>query len=240
MTVLVNTFEGGSNGVTITTGNSGGVSGNAFDTLNIGSGATFAFDNAKAAHGSLSCKVATGASAAVSLAEWSASMGSQAQVWFRLYLYFTGNPAASLAVWRGYQGISTLCAGLDVASNGTLFMQNAAFGTIFSTTTAIPLNQWFRVEGFAIGSASVGQAELKLYSNADSTTATESHTSAANQNTTGAMDHYRYGVIASTANVGPWWMDDIGLSNTGYIGPVSTAGTSESSPVPIFAAAQGL
>ena len=39
MTQLLNSAEGGSNGTTVTTGNSGGTSGNAFDSVLIGTGA---------------------------------------------------------------------------------------------------------------------------------------------------------------------------------------------------------
>ena len=34
MTTLANTFEGGTNGVTLTAGNTGGASGNALDVIN--------------------------------------------------------------------------------------------------------------------------------------------------------------------------------------------------------------
>ena len=59
---LTNTFEGGTSGTTITqsvNGNSGGASGNFFDTVSIGGGATDAADNTHAAHGTLSAKIAT-------------------------------------------------------------------------------------------------------------------------------------------------------------------------------------
>jgi hypothetical protein len=233
VTTLTNNFEGGSSGTTITTGNSGGTSGNAFDVVQIGASATDAYDNTRAAHGSLSCKIATPAGATTSYNSWTTSMGSQSQVWFRLYLYFTANPPANHRVLQLLSGGSA-AAGVIVASNGKLLVVNAAGSSVTTSTATIPLNAWFRIEGFVIGSATVGQTELKLFTSADSTTPAETDSSAATQNTTGTLDTYRFGVAVSVASVGPFWMDDIGLSAAGYIGPslftVTLAAVSASHP----------
>jgi len=222
VTTLVNSFEGGTTGTTISTGNSGPGSGNAFDAVSApGGGGTLAFSNAEAAHGSLACDLATTGTTGTPYVAWTTSMGSQAQVWFRLYLYFTANPSATQRVFAALQG-GTACATIAVGTSGKLQFLNAAGSAIFTQTGTIPLNQWFRIEGFIIGSATVGQVELKRFNSPDSTVASETNTSAASQNTTGAMDTYRFGHGAGSAlaNLGPWWQDDIGLSNGGYLGPV--------------------
>ena len=219
MTTVQNSFEGGTSGTTISTGNSGGTSGTAFDVISIGAAATLAFSGTRAAHGTLSCQVATGASSVSSYAEWSTSMGSHTQVWFRLYLYFTALPSASTAIWRAYQGTQQVC-GLNLqTSTGQLRMEDSSNAEIFGTTAPAPTGRWFRLEGFVIASASAGQVQLKLYDNADSTIPTETDTSAATVNTFGAPDNYRFGAVTSAANIGPFWMDSIGLSSTGYLGP---------------------
>lgn len=234
MTTLVNSFEGGSNGVTVSTANSGGLSGNPFDVMNIGTGATVAYSTTHAAHGSVSCEVATTASSAAANAEWSASMGSQTQVWFRMYLYFTAWPAANIAVWRAFQGGNQVC-GLDVFTPGLLKFFDANNSGIITSTATIPVGSWFRVEGFVIGSASTGQVQMKLFDNPDGTIPTETDTSAANQNTFGHPDNYRYGGVSASTNIGPFWMDNVGLSNTGYLGPAKAA--SSGSIVPSLIAA---
>src|SRR5215467_10547633 len=98
MTSLVNSAEGGTNGTTVSTGNSGGASGNAFDAL-LTTNATVAYDNAHAHSGALSVKFATAGTAANWAVEWTTSMGTLSQVWFRLYVYFTANPAAGFRIW---------------------------------------------------------------------------------------------------------------------------------------------
>jgi len=219
VTALSNSFEGVTpSGTTVTTGNSGGASGNAFDGVTIGTGATVASDSAHAAHGSLGCQIATGATSAQAFCGWTTSMGTQAQTWFRMYLYLTANPAASIVVFRAVSGGSQ-AGGMRITTAGKIAMINGAGTNIVTTVTAIPLNAWFRAEGFIIGSATAGQLEAKLFLTPDAAAADETVTSTAAQNTTGSMDTYEFGVGTSTANAGPFWEDDLGLSNTGYMGP---------------------
>lgn len=224
MTVLTNSFEGGTNGTTLTTANSGGASGNAFDAVtNTGTNAVDIFDNTVAAHGTLSCKVATGTSSVQSLNRWSTSMGTVTQVWFRMYLYFTAFPTAVTRVMGYATSGGTTCGIVGVAATtGKVNFFNASGSAIITTANAVPLNAWCRVEGFLIGSATVGQMQLKLFTTPDSQTPTEMLTSTAAQNTTGAPGLYSFGIISNAANLGPFWMDDIGISSTGYLGPAGT------------------
>src|SRR5262249_14116666 len=155
-------------------------------------------------------------SSATSFNVWSSSLTSTSvsQVWFRLYLYFTANPVNSHRVFSASAGGSSAAA-LFMQTNGQLKFNNTSGSAIFTTTAAIPLNQWFRLEGFVVGDASVGQVSLSLYDSADSTSPTETDTSTANQNTAGPVTDVRFGVGTAVANAGPYWMDDIGVSTTG-------------------------
>lgn len=234
MTTLTNTFEGIGSGITLTAGaggNTGGASGNFFDTITIGTNATLAADNTHSAHGIVSCKVATAASSVTSFAQWDTSMGTQAQIWFRSYLYFTANPGSATDVIEG-ASVGGLCAGVQLATNGTLIFRNSAGTTIFTTTATIPLNQWFRLEGFIIGSSTVGQVSLSLYKTADSLTPDETDTSAATQNTRGSMTQYRFGQLTARVNAGPFWQDDLGISSTGPLGPAASLAPPQQITIP--------
>jgi hypothetical protein len=223
--LLTNSNEGITpSGTTVTIGNSGGASGNAWDATSIGVGATDASDSAHAAHGALGNQLATAGTAGTSYNKWTTSAGSITQHWFREYLYFTANPAASHRVYSVFQ-TATLCAAVRLGTSGTItFLDSAGVAIVGCTTTnSIPLNKWFRIEGFIIGDVAVGQVELKLFSNADDIAPLETVTSAATQALTGAPNDYRFGMGSSLANVGPFWMDDVGLSDTGYLGPVAVA-----------------
>jgi hypothetical protein len=227
MTLLTNSAEGGTNGTTLTGGsggNTGGASGDYFDSVTTVASGTLAFDNAESdPHGSLSIKVATGATAGQSMVAWSTQMGSQTTVWFRIYLYYSALPTVQSRIFSAIQTAS-LCSGLYLqASTGKLWSGNSSGGQIFILTNAIPTGKWFRIEGFVTGSATVGQTELKLFANADDTSPLETKTSAATQATTGPPNLYQFGATNSIASVPAHWLDDLGLSNTGYIGPAGAS-----------------
>lgn len=237
MTVLLNSFEGGTSGVTVSAANSGGASGNAFDVVTIGTGGTFAFSSAHAAHGSLSASVGTGGTAAATYVTWSTSIGTPAQVWFRMYLYFPSLPSAATRLFTVLNTGSSGVVKFGINTNGTIFTQNVSGATITTSAASIPTAAWFRLEGMALLSATVGQTEVKLFTSADGTVPAETDTSTPSQDTlSGSPGSYLFGPAAGVANQGPFWMDDVGLSNTGYIGPVVVPIPVSTTPVLLAAA----
>jgi len=217
--LLTQPFEGGVAGSQVSTANPGTL-GAVFEFVpTLTSGQTLILDTAQAAHGSQSMKVATGATSATAYADWRASFAWASQTWFRCYVYFTANPASAVAgdVVTFLQ-TGTLCGRIRISTAGKVTFLDSA-GTIQLTSTAsINLNGWSRIEGFLIGSATVGQLEFKLFNTMDSTTATETQTSGSTLNTFGVPNYGRWGLAQSVSNGGPLWLDDIGLSATGYIG----------------------
>jgi hypothetical protein len=218
---FTNNFEGGTNGVTITPANSGGISGDAFTAVPIVAGGTVAFDNAHAAHGTLAAQIATGGTSGTAWAQWRPPPSNP--TWFRAYYYFTAFPVGSSEIILKAElvaGAGTICQ-FSVSTSGKIQAADASFGNIppFPSVTSIPLNQWFRIEGFIVGDPSVGQVELKLFKAMDSTIPDEVVTSAATVNTRAPVSQINFGTFG--ANLGPFWMDDIGTSPDGYLGPAA-------------------
>src|SRR5579859_7350253 len=237
---LINNFSGGAAGATVVPGNSGGASGNPWDTAVTGAGATLAYDATRAVHygEGYSCKVATTTPAQSYLA-WSSSLlppgvTSLTQVWFRAYLYFTALPAAATAVFFAGQSGGGTCATVRVNTNGTVSALGTA-GTVACTTTgAVPAGQWFRLEAAVTGDPSNGAVSVSFYPAAaadpyahDSTILAAGNTaSATGVGTLGPMTGWRFGQPTSAASVGPYWMGGCGLSDAGYLGPVGYGFTS--------------
>ena len=215
--------EGGTNTTGITTGNSGGASGDAFDSVSLGTGATATYDNTQARQ-TLAAKLATSGTAADCSLNYSTKIGTKSQVWFRAYVYMAANPASNHRLMDAWDsGAGQLCFALYLSSTGKLISANTLGSQIQAMTTSIPLNQWFRIELMAIGSATVGQVEVKLFSTADSTTPTESITSPATQNTRGTFNNYRFGASGDPMPASRTiWLDNLGIGVSGYLGPATT------------------
>jgi hypothetical protein len=218
--LLTNNAEGGADGVTVTTGNSGGASGNAWDAVTIGTGATVTYDNDHAHGGSLAYKFLSG-STRTDVNWTSASVGTETEVWGRLYLWLVANPAAELALLRVRSGASQ-CARLALTTSGTIVIRNAANGVAGTQTNAVATGQWVRVEFRVLASTTVGQIDVRLYNSAESATPTES-TALTGLVLTASLNEINWGPVGGTAGE-TYWLDDLVLNDTGFPGP--TAGPS--------------
>jgi hypothetical protein len=222
--VIVWTGEGGTNGTGITTGNSGGASGDAFDGVSLGSGATAVYDNAHS-RGGLAAKLATGGTAADCALTYSTRLGSRTKAYFRAYFYIPSNPGTNHRLIDAFDsGSGQLCFALYLTTAGKLQSVDNGGGQIQIMTASVPLNAWFRVEMMVIGSATAGQVEVKRFDTPDGTVADETITSAATQNTRGSFNNYRFGAAGDPMPASRTiWVDDLGISTGGYLGPTFAA-----------------
>ena len=125
-------------------------------------------------------------------------------------------------------------------SSGKIVVSYSSSGTTYVTfTSAITLNTWMRVEGIVTASATAGQVGASLYTG-DSGTAVETHTSAATLNTASSdPTSVSFGDSNAIGSLGPYWVDDVGLSSTGYLGAAVTP-TITTSSLPNGASAEQL
>lgn len=220
--LIKNSAEGGTNGTSVTTGNSGGTSGSAFNSVNIGTSATVAFDNTRSAHGNMAYSLGTGGTASAADVEWTTSAGSLTTVYGRFYFYATAAPGAQHRLLTiATSGGAALNSSIYWSTSRTLLMTDSAANAILTSST-LAANTWHRIEFKVVQSATVGLLELKVFSgtNMDGTTPDYSGTSAATQNTgSSAMALYSFGSgFDVKANITTFWLDDLGLSDTGYLG----------------------
>lgn len=230
MTQYNNSAEGGTSGTTVTTANSGGSSGAAWDAVAIDPTDDFAFSNTHAAHGSLSYHVVIGNTPGVATVEKDFPAATTT-VAVRFYLYMTGTPNHNITVLYLLNG-STVRSWISIDNARHLFLRDAGGSAVIVQTGVIPLNQWVRVEAqWPVLSSTVGQATLSRYDSMDSATPTETATSAASQDFGGSADRVRWGSVQAPLSGDTWdfWLDDIGENDTAVaLGPsiTSLAGTS--------------
>jgi hypothetical protein len=209
---LNNNAEGGTNGVTVSAANSGGASGNAWDS--VAGTPTITYDNAQAL-GTLAYKVV--ASTTAQQVVWAASHGTQSETWGRLYLWSNANPTGVTGIVRWLVGGSQT-ARLRLETTGVLTLADAGNAAEIATVSGIPTGQWVRVEWHIQFAVTTGVCDLRTYNNADSTTPTES-LSSASLNALANCDTVQYGSFNSTTWTG--WMDGLNVNTTGFPGPIT-------------------
>jgi hypothetical protein len=222
---LSNSLEGGTNGTTMTQatgGNTGGASGNFFDSIVVGTGTSVKFSSAFAAHGSLSAAVTVGTTAASAFFSWTTSLGTVTTLYGRAYINLSAAPPSNNVIVE-FENASSHAADFTLSTSRTIIIRNAAFGTTHTMTTALTTGTWYRLEWEVVASTTVGQITLNIYVG-DATTPTESYTSPATLVLLAALNQVVWGWPGGTiASMPVTYWDDLALSTTGFIGPVTTA-----------------
>lgn len=218
---LLNTFEGGTDETLITTGNSGGASGNAFDAVTSGT-TTLTFDTARAKSGSFSMRVDSAASPVVGHADWTGLGSLTSSVYFRSYVYMaTQDGSANDYFFRAQTAASGACAKFAIGPLGIVRAYDASETEIAAAqgTVAISIGSWARLEWRVLASTTVGQVEWRLFNSPDAATPTE--TKQATGLVLGAnLDKCQFGIVDTTAPASyTKWMDDLAVSTGGWIGP---------------------
>lgn len=220
MSVARNSLEGGTDGTTITTGNSGGASGTAFDVVTIGTSSTLTFDAAQASRGLLSAKYVTpAATPAATYTGWTTAIGTlTVDCYFRFYLYLTANPSAVNRVLNFLNG-AAIGAGLEISATGKLITKGIA--TISTSTNSVTLNQWVRIEGW-YRTGTTGTLEVKLFNSPASITPTETISGNATAGLT-QWTAYRFGMPGATPEASyTMRLDEIACGDNGsYFGPAA-------------------
>lgn len=211
-------FELGVNGNDVLVADPG--SANAWDTR-IVPGGTVKYSNTQKAHGALSAQFDHTASGSAKTLQWDTSLGTVTDHYGRFYMFVTAYPTGDTFILDANTVGVTNNARIRLLTTGALstFSKSALLNT---TTNLVPLNGWCRIEYHIVHSATVGMVELKLFNTMDSAVATETITSAANNDTNANANGILYGSPDGTGGAWIQYLDDIVANATSYPGPVST------------------
>lgn len=217
MTDLRNTLEGGTDAVVVTTGNSGGASGDAFTGVS-----TWVYSNVQSRD--LMAMRTVNPGTGIFVARW-VTVGTPAAL--RAYFYLTTLPTSDILLLHLGDA-----AAVTFRTNSVGKARLTAGGTTLWTATAdFPLNQWVRCELYSTASTNSVDGTAKVaYYLGDSTTAVEESTLLTGLNTaaaTSAFANSRFGKNSSGSYTGDIYLDNIaasyGAGVTGYVGPVAGA-----------------
>lgn len=201
MAIKKNSFDGGTNNTTISTGNSGGLSGDALEYVN----GSPAYSNTQAHSGTLSCRFPASAFTAIGY-ELAAAM-----FWVRFYCWLPQNRAESLfRLWTSAGASGSYRGGIDTKVNGNLDL--LCGGTTVNVSGAITLNQWVRIEAMF---STTGGASVQVYNTADSGTPSATASTATNL----ASSVVTQELIRLSTTTAISYFDDFAVSTDGPIGP---------------------
>lgn len=219
MVTKTNNAEGGTSGTTVTTLNSGGASGTAWDLLSFPSG-NIQFNSSAALHGSLGYRFAP-ASGQQCLTRWTGFSSTTGVT--RVYHTLPNTPATTESFCSIYTSTGTAVISWQVNTSGKYILNDAAGGGQFIST-----NSWAatdRVEmSWTVGTTTSNGAFNWALFRADAATATETHSSTtANLGTTN-WDRVQFGKVSSTTYADVFSQDDLAAASgtTTFFGPVST------------------
>ena len=233
MALLRNGAEGGTNGTTITTANTGGASGDALSDISLGSGG-LVFSNASSAHGSLSYML-TGASGSATYLGWNGYNDTSMATRF-YYNVGSAEPGVQLTL-LSVRSASAKVALVVIGATGKLSVQDSTGTNIHNFSNPLSTNTYYRIELTTTVSASAASVACSYYAG-DSTTASESFTTTTANTGSANITEVRIGSGASTTWTGSSYLDDLAANNgsTTFIGPYTAPGV-PSAPTGVSATA---
>lgn len=217
---LANTFDGGTDGTTISAANSGGASGDAWDAVTVGASSVFKYVAGQGLHGPLCAELSTSTVSESAFGQYRASTdGLQDTLYGRAYFKFSAWPPSNSSI---LSALSTTTARwrLQILTTGKVRIIDAASATVTTSVMSLDVNTWWRIEFWAFLSATLGDCSTVIYPG-DSKTASETNNApAATQNFGGTADTYRAGCVANQINFPQTWMDSVQFNRTGFPGPL--------------------
>jgi hypothetical protein len=229
MTTLRHNFDGGPLATNLTVANSGQVPGNSpFQIVDAGSGSNHIEYKDAVLLGRASAEyvllVSTTTPATSSAMLWTTSMGTQTQIWMRMYLYLTDLPSTTGCLFNAYifecDNGAAYSAFIEIdRTTGAISLFNGPETLDITTTNVLPLDDWARVEARITFSTTVGSADVKLFLDPDSDTPDETVSATGWNMGTSSANSYAFGYPTVVANRPPLYISGLELNNTGWPGP---------------------
>jgi hypothetical protein len=213
-----NNADGGTDQATVTTANSGGSSGHAWDSVTIGADATCKYEHATYAGQAASYSFATGATSATTFVTWSSSVVAHVRSYGRAYFRFT-SLSTTPSIVRA-RGSGTQAFRVTVTSAGLLQLRNTGNTVIATGSVALSTLTWYRLE-WDVSRGASASGTLWVYLG-HSTTPVDSVTVATGDFGTADFTEYNFGIIAATSNQAAQWIDEIAVGRTGLFGPIAS------------------
>jgi hypothetical protein len=223
VTALENSFEGGSDSTSITAGNSGGDSGDAFDSVN--ASGSLEYDTDITINDSVTGLLTAGTTQSP-FVRWDGTSWSQpSEAWARMYFQVSDATPTSNFTIIAFKEANTTTTGCDVrlTTDGKIQLR-APFTTRYESTYTVSGDTPVRLEVHVISHASTGHIEARLFygANLNGTTPDETFGGTVDEWDTGdgTIGAVNFGCVSTPAQAGfTMSVDGIGLSDADWLGP---------------------
>lgn len=220
---MSNTFNGGTDTATITTGNSDDFdSGTAFGGIVITNGTLTYSTNTRDGIGLAAKSLATAGSCSA-YCLWSVIPGSPYPAFYtRMYLNQTVRGTGNNYLQRFLNVAGSATNGwVGIDSTGHVAVFNNTQTNVGTSTMTLSTGTWYRIETYIIADPTAGQIICRIYSTVEGLTPAETLDSGATRNTGTAGDIGRcyFGLQVGT-NTTEVYFDDVAVVNDTWIGPV--------------------
>lgn len=234
MVLLRNNFDGGPDGTTLTVGNSGQYGNDAFDSVNsTGPGSVIRFTQTETLNrptAEFALEMDTGNSLVTPRCSWVATLGTQAELWARVYVRFSsitysaaGEPFNILAFFNLADATKGVVIGLDTTiTPSLLYLTNLFTGGRVDTGIQPSVGVWTRLECHVLMGTTGGVADLYLYDGdaADGDLPTEVVGLTGQNLGASSVDVATLGQsVNAKRNMDPIFYSNWEVNSTGYPGP---------------------
>jgi hypothetical protein len=228
-----NTQEGGTNAATVSTANSGGASGNAFNVIS----GTPVFDNtAGQVQGTMGMKFTVGGSLAALYVGWDSTTLTTAPltVFGRCYWWSSIHPGSSVRLVEFMNGATVLgFLGVANTTSRLTWYNSANTAATANGLSPLSLSTLYRFEfQFNVATTTTGSATAKVFLGNSATTAGADSTATAQNYGTLGVNTVRFGNTGANFTINSsFWAGDLQLNTTGFPGPQG-AGVAATKPAP--------
>jgi hypothetical protein len=218
-----NTAEGGTNTTAVTTGNSGGASGTAWDAVTLSGTTTCTFSSTFLMDGAMAYRFAYAASQAGYLVKNFSPTATTTRVAWRFYIYIPAGEVFTSQDLFFVRSASAAVMSLGTNGSGQMIVRNSAGTTVATATSAFSTGVIYRIEvAEAVGTTTGNGTIAVSYYLGHSTTAVQAVISSTAQNcATAAATLVRFGDAALVASARIIHYDGLAGAETpsGFLGP---------------------
>lgn len=218
MTVNTATAETGSNGASVSTGDTGTP---AWNAILSGTGSAFTYSNTGGCKsGTLCYAFSVGGTGATAGGEWTVNAGGSTSTQFHRLYIDPADMSGAPVIARGMDTLGNTQRWRLVYSAGTVVLRDSANNVVF-TSSSLSSGTRYRVE-WSVQGTTTGACQLQVFVGESTSTFYDSGASTGNFG--GNIQKVRLGIGASQSSVSGK-ADEFGWSDTAALGPITTSAT---------------